>query len=545
VVHPLMEGAELPVFIANFVLMDYGTGAIYGCPAHDQRDLDFARKYDLDVVDVFHPEGTDTPVTTEAFVPPKTERVHYVRAIAGAEIMTGAEAIDAAIQKCEALEIGEGVTKFRLRDWGVSRQRYWGCPIPVIHCPSCGVVPVPKEELPVRLPDDVDFETPGNPLERHASWAQVPCPKCGDAARRETDTMDTFVDSSWYFARFTAPRAEQPTDADAADYWMNVDQYIGGVEHAILHLLYSRFFSRAMHATGHLPARSGEPFEALFTQGMVCHETYRAVDGRWLTPSEIKLGDNGAVEATTGQPVEIGPSIKMSKSKRNTVDPDTIISQYGADTARFFMLSDSPPERDVEWTTAGVEGAFRFVQRIWRMMEEVPAAGSMPEAFGADALALRKATHKAVAGVTADIEGFTFNKAVARLYELANTAARTAGDGADTAFARREALEMLVRLMNPMAPHVTEEIWQRLGQETMLVDMDWPEADPALARDDVILLPLQVNGKKRAELEVARDAERGDVEALAMAHPDVARFLDGRTPKKVIVVPGRIVNVVV
>ncbi|MEO1531321.1 MAG: leucine--tRNA ligase [Pseudomonadota bacterium] len=549
VVHPLMDGTELPVFIANFVLMDYGTGAIYGCPAHDQRDLEFAHKYELPVIDVFFAEGNDTPVATEAFVPPKTDTVRYARAIAGPELMTGAEAIEQAITRCEELGIGEGVTKFRLRDWGVSRQRYWGAPIPVVHCPNCGVVPVPKDQLPVRLPEDVDLSVPGNPLERHATWANVPCPKCSTAARRETDTMDTFVDSSWYFARFTAPKADTPTDDEAANYWMNVDQYIGGVEHAILHLLYSRFFARAMHRTGHLPERSGEPFDALFTQGMVCHETYRAIDGRWLSPEEVTLQDGGAVENGTGAAVEVGPSIKMSKSKRNTVDPDAIIGQYGADTARFFMLSDSPPERDVEWTAAGVEGASRFLNRLWRMMEELPEAAAAPGSFGAAATALRRATHKTIAGVTVDIEGFTFNKAVARLYELANALGRAAADGEvtapDMAFARREGLEAIVRLMNPMAPHLTEEMWTAMGGEGLLVDQPWPEADSSLSVDDVIVLPIQVNGKKRGELEVAKDAAKEDIEALALGNPDVARFLEGRPPRKVIVVPGRIVNVVI
>ncbi|MEM6974074.1 MAG: leucine--tRNA ligase [Pseudomonadota bacterium] len=550
--HPLVEGETLPVYVANFILMDYGTGAIFGCPAHDQRDLDFARKYGLPVLDTYHPKGTDSFAESPeaghaaAYVPAKSDIVRYVRPIEGEHRdMTGEEAIDEAIAWAERTGIGAGVTKFRLRDWGVSRQRYWGCPIPVIHCDSCGVVPVPKEDLPIRLPDDVDFDKPGNPLDRHPSWRQVPCPKCGEAARRETDTMDTFVDSSWYFARFTAPRATTPTDTDAARYWMNVDQYIGGVEHAILHLLYSRFFARAMIATGHLPDTAAEPFSALFTQGMVCHETYETPDGRKLSPDEIGEKDGKIVERATGGPVEVGPSIKMSKSKRNVVDPDDIIAQYGADTARFFMLSDSPPERDVEWTTAGVEGAWRFIQRVWRMLDDLEPAAPMPAEIDAEATALRRATHKAIAGVTADIEGFVFNKAVARLYELANAIGRASGDGPGRAAARREAVETLCRLMNPMAPHVTEEIWAALGHEKPLVDTPWPVADPALVTEDTITLPIQVNGKRRAELQVARDAETAAIEKQALAMPDIAKYLDGKAPKKVIVVPGRIVNVVV
>ncbi|MEO1774609.1 MAG: leucine--tRNA ligase [Pseudomonadota bacterium] len=552
--HPLIEGETLPVYVANFILMDYGTGAIFGCPAHDQRDLDFARKYGLAVLDTYHPKGLeDFPESPEAghaepYVPLKSETVRYVRPVQGAHRdMTGDRAIAEAIDWAEQAGMGEGVTKFRLRDWGVSRQRYWGCPIPVIHCPNCGIVPVPKDQLPVRLPDDIDFEKPGNPLDRHPTWAHVDCPVCAAPARRETDTMDTFVDSSWYFARFTAPRAETPTVMEDAAYWLCVDQYIGGVEHAILHLLYSRFFARAMIATGHLPEGAAEPFDALFTQGMVTHETYRSADGRWLTPDEIRRDAESATEIASGDAVEIGPSIKMSKSKKNVVDPDAIIQQYGADTARFFMLSDSPPERDVEWTAAGVEGAWRFLQRVWRLATELGAAPAAEGPTDPAALALRKATHKTIAGVTADIEGFTFNKAVARLYELANALGSAAqqAEASGMAQARREGIETLLRLMNPMAPHLTEELWQTLGHTTPLVDMPWPQADAALARDDVILLPVQVNGKKRAEVEVARDADKDSIQALVLETPDVVRYLDGKPPKKVIVVPGRIVNVVV
>ncbi|MFQ5565733.1 MAG: class I tRNA ligase family protein, partial [Paracoccaceae bacterium] len=413
------------------------------------------------------------------------------------------------------------------------------------------IVAVPRADLPVRLPDDVSFEQPGNPLDRHPGFRDVACPDCGAPARRETDTMDTFVDSSWYFARFTAPEASSPTSAEDAGYWMNVDQYIGGIEHAILHLLYSRFFARAMHRTGHLPAKSIEPFEALFTQGMVVHETYRAADGRWLAPDEVTLGDaasgGGAVETATGAPVEIGPTVKMSKSRRNTIDPEQIIAQFGADTARWFMLSDSPPERDVEWTAAGVEGAWRFLQRLWRMLGELDLApaGAPADGGGPEAEALRKVIHKTIAGVTADIEGFAFNKAVARLYGLANAIQRAGGAAPGLGCARREAFEALARLMAPMTPHFAEEMWQVLGHETPLTETPWPDFDAGLARDDTIRLPVQVNGRKRAEIEVDREADRETIEGLVMASPDVARFLGGRAPRRVIVVPGRIVNVVV
>jgi leucyl-tRNA synthetase len=548
VVHPFDPNWNMPVYVANFILMDYGTGAIFGCPAHDQRDLDFARKYGLDVVPVVCPTDQDADafeIGAEAYVGPGR--------IINSRFLDGMSIEDAKAEMARRLEetgTGERRVNFRLRDWGISRQRYWGCPIPVIHCNACGVVPVPKADLPVRLPDDVSFDEPGNPLDRHAVFREVACPECGAPARRETDTMDTFVDSSWYFARFTSPRASTPTDAADADYWMNVDQYIGGIEHAILHLLYSRFFARAMHRTGHLPAKCVEPFGALFTQGMVVHETYRAANGRWLTPDEVTLSDGGAqraaVETKTGDAVEIGPTIKMSKSKRNTVDPEQIIEQFGADTARWFMLSDSPPERDVEWTTAGVVGAWRFLQKVWRTLAESGLTeASTGGPVGPEAEALRKITHKTIAGVTADIEGFAFNKAVARLYEFYNAIQKAGGDAPGLALARRAALETLARLMAPMTPHFAEEMWQMLGHERPLTETPWPAFDDALARDDVILMPVQVNGKKRAEIEVGRDADRETIEGLVMASPDVARFLGGEAPRKVIVVPGRIVNVVI
>jgi len=539
--HPFDPETELPVWIANFILMDYGAGAIFGCAAHDQRDLDFARKYGLPAPAVVAPSdaGEDFSVDTEAYV--GLGRLINSRFLDG---MTVEQAKAEVIGRIEAAGQGAARVNFRLRDWGVSRQRYWGCPIPIIHCPACGPVPVPKDQLPVTLPEDVTFDAPGNPLARHPTWADVACPACGAQARRETDTMDTFVDSSWYFARFTAPDAETPTDAAQAGYWMNVDQYIGGVEHAILHLLYARFFARAMHKTGHLPAKCAEPFDALFTQGMVCHETYRSSDGRWLAPEEVEVGPAGMIERATGAPATVGPSVKMSKSKKNVVDPERIITDYGADVARWFMLSDSPPERDVEWTAAGVEGASRHVQRVWRMLHAalpaLPPHGAAPE-DGAEALALRRATHKTIAGVTADIEGFAFNKAVARLYEFVNALARAteAAGGA-----RREAFEALALLTAPMTPHLAEEMWAALGCPGLAAEARWPVADPALTRDDTIRLAVQVNGKRRAEIEVAADADAAAVEALALADPDVARILGGAAPRKVIVVPGRIVNVV-
>jgi leucyl-tRNA synthetase len=542
VAHPFLSGVTLPVWVANFILMDYGAGAIFGCPAHDQRDLDFARRYGLPVIGVVAGDSGGYDGGATAYTGPG--RMVNSRFLDGMTV-EGAKA--AVIARMEAEGRGRARVNWRLRDWGFSRQRFWGCPIPVVHCPACGVVPVPKAALPVRLPDDVTFDGPGNPLDRHPTWTHVACPSCGADARRETDTMDTFADSSWYFVRFTAPHAATPVSAEDARYWMNVDQYIGGVEHAILHLLYSRFWCRAMHATGHLDARSVEPFDALFTQGMVCHETYSAADGRWLTPEEVEKRGDGAVERATGLAVEVGPSVKMSKSKKNVVDPERIIAEYGADVARWFMLSDSPPDRDVEWTTAGVEGAARHVQRVWRLVEAALADRAPPAEVGEsgpEAQALRRATHRTIAGVTADIDGFAFNKAVARLYELTNAIAKAPADGPGMGFARREALGTLARLMAPFTPHLAEEMAEALDAEGPVVFAPWPEADPALLADDVIRLAVQVNGKRRAEIAVAPDAAGPEVEAAALADPDVARAMAGAPPRKVIVVPGRIVNIV-
>jgi leucyl-tRNA synthetase len=546
--HPFDTSWELPVWIANFILMDYGTGAIFGCPAHDQRDLDFARKYDLPVISTFEPSEAADHVRPEdggaAFVPPKSETVSYINGLSGVSSWTGEDAVEKAIALCEKNGVGQGVTKYRLRDWGLSRQRYWGCPIPVVHCRTCGVVPEKKENLPVRLPDDVTFDTPGNPLDRHPTWTQTACPRCGDPARRETDTMDTFVDSSWYFARFTAPHAETPTDMEAASYWMNVDQYIGGIEHAILHLLYSRFFARAMQLTGHLPESAIEPFDALFTQGMVTHAIYQTRDAQgrpvYHFPEEVTLRDGGAFLAD-GTATEIVPSAKMSKSKKNVVDPADIVSQYGADTARWFVLSDSPPERDVEWTAAGAEAANRHLARVYRLAAETlegsPGTASSNE--GDDAL--RKALHRCIFDVTQGIESFGFNAAIAKLYGFTNTLAKS-GAGP---VARREALMVLAQLMAPMTPHLAEEIWRMLGGTGLVAEAPWPVADERLLVEDTVTLPIQINGKRRSEITVPRDMPKSEIEALALADDSVRRALDGGAPRKVIVVPGRIVNVVV
>ncbi|WP_118133245.1 leucine--tRNA ligase [Oceanicella sp. SM1341] len=545
VVHPFDASKELPVYVANFILMDYGTGAIFGCPAHDQRDLDFARKYGLTVTPVVCPENQlvdEFVIGDTAFT--DTGRIINSGFLDGMTI----EAAKAEVARRMAAQ-GQGELKvnFRLRDWGVSRQRFWGCPIPVVHCPSCGVVPEKKENLPVELPADASFDQPGNPLDRHPTWRDVPCPACGAPAKRETDTMDTFVDSSWYFARFTAPRADTPTVAEDAAYWMNVDQYIGGIEHAILHLLYSRFFARAMAKTGHLPQSAIEPFDSLFTQGMVTHETYSTLSeaGRtvWHTPEEVEIAADGTARLREGgAPVTVGPSIKMSKSKKNVVDPVDITEQYGADTARWFVMSDSPPERDVEWTASGAEAAWRHLQRVWRLAADAAGADELPSAGGdEEALALARATHRAIAEVTAGIEGFAFNKAVAKLYEFTSAVAKSSAPRA----ARIEAMQVMARLMAPMTPHLAEEIWAHLGGEGLLVAQPWPELDESLLKEDTVTLPIQINGKKRGDISVPADADRAAIEAMVMADETVLRYLDGGAPRKLIVVPGRIVNVVV
>ena len=566
--HPLDPNWELPVWIANFILMDYGTGAIFGCPAHDQRDFDFSTKYGLPIVPVFLGEGMEDGRMAEPFVPMKSEKVTYIRgfgAVSGHA--SGDEAVAAAIAHAEANGYGKGVTKFRLRDWGVSRQRYWGCPIPVIHCATCGVVPEDKKNLPIELPYDVSFDVPGNPLDRHPTWRDCTCPKCGAKARRETDTMDTFVDSSWYYARFTAPRATTPTVLEDADYWMNVDQYIGGVEHAILHLLYSRFFARAMHKTGHLPQKAIEPFNALFTQGMVTHEIYKTTDeqGRpvYHLPEDVTIfnvADRRIVVrgnepppidmiddvdafiralADEGLLVEVIPSAKMSKSKKNVVDPMNIIASFGADTARWFVMSDSPPERDVEWTASGAEAAFKHLSRVWSLCSRI---GEMPaDHKGEGDAELAKATAKAIDEVTRGIEGFAFNKAIAALYGFTNTIAKA---NASTA-TMKEAIRTLAKLMSPMTPHIAESIWTYQGGAGLCAQAAWPKADPALLIDDTVTLPIQINGKRRAEISVPKDMPVAEVEKIALADEDVVRFLAGQPVKKIIVVPGRIINVVV
>lgn len=548
--HPFDPDCEVPVYVANFVLMDYGTGAIFGCPAHDQRDMDFARKYNLPVICVVAPKDAD-PVAFAKELEAGTNAFTGDGVAVKSEFMNGMTVEDAkraAIEKIKAAKSGEGVVQYRLRDWGVSRQRYWGCPVPIIHCDSCGAVPVPDADLPVTLPEDVTFDLPGNPLARHPTWKLVSCPSCGKDAERETDTFDTFFESSWYFARFCDPKNETlGFDKAAANQWLPVDQYIGGVEHAVLHLLYARFFTRALQTCGYLDV--AEPFDGLFTQGMVGHETYKNSDGAWLSPDQVtqsELGD--AVHIDDGTPVVIGRSEKMSKSKKNTVDPAHIIGTYGADAARLFMLSDSPPERDMEWTDSGIEGAWRYLNRLWRMVVETPTdVGSMPALDTMDTAAAEivKVTHKAIAHVTEALETFRYNAAVAHIREFTNAIGELNVELTGAAPARRFAVETLARLANPLIPHITEEMWATLGGNGLLADQAWPKHDPALLVEDTVTLGVQVNGKMRGTIEVAAEADKSMCEAAALALPTVQAQMDGKQVRKVIVIPGKIVNVVV
>ncbi len=551
--HPFIEGKELPVFIANFILMEYGTGAIFGCPAHDQRDLDFARKYGLDVTPVVVPEQED-PVTFEI----GAEAYVGDGKLANSDFLNGLEveaAKDLAIRKIEERGEGTRTVNFKLRDWGVSRQRYWGCPIPIIQCDTCGPVPVPKADLPVELPSDIDFSEPGNPLDRHPTWRNVKCPKCGRPARRETDTLDTFVDSSWYFARFCDSHAKTPVNTTDTDYWLPVDQYIGGIEHAILHLLYSRFFVRAMKDTGHLSLK--EPFAGLFTQGMVTHETYTDEHGKAVLPDLVRIETQGesrsGIHVETGKPVSIGATEKMSKSKKNVVNPEEIIKQYGADTARWFMLSDSPPERDVEWTDAGIDGAWKFVQRLWTIVHELGARVDPGDTQKAEpskeAIGLRQLTHRSIASITEAIETFRFNLAVAQIYELSNTIRKSGPALKDANAADNEiladAVKALVQLVAPMMPHFAEEAWSNLGYTGLVVDQPWPEAKSEYSEIANVTMPIQVNGKRRAELSVPKDVPQAEIEKLALANDRIQEMIGDKAIKKVIVVPQRIVNIVV
>lgn len=544
--HPFLD-ASFPVYIANFVLMDYGTGAVFGCPAHDQRDLDFARKYNLTVTPVVaeHKDG-HTVIEQEAF----TGKGFMINSdfLNGLDTDSAKEkAVDVLVSK----QMGEKRIQFRLRDWGISRQRYWGCPIPIIYCDDCGAVPVPQDQLPVTLPEDVTFDKPGNPLDHHPTWKHVSCPQCAKKAVRETDTFDTFFESSWYFARFCSPKSPTGIDKQQADTWLPVDCYIGGIEHAVLHLLYSRFFTRALQSCGYLSIK--EPFKGLYTQGMICHETYKNQDGQWLYPEVIHQNDQGEwLESKTGQKVTIGRSEKMSKSKKNTVDPRHIIATYGADTARLFMMSDSPPERDLEWTDSGVDGAWRYINRIWRYVHEhIDTLRSVnlthaPENLSDGLFALRKKTHQTVDAVGKDIEIFHYNKAVARIRELSNELfTHTTLSSPETAWVVREGIDAFVQLLSPFLPHLAESLWEALGHQTLVAQQPWPVAIPELLVENTVTLAIQVNGKLRATIDVAKDTPKETLESLALSHPNIQTYTEGKDVAKVIIVPGKIINVVV
>ena len=546
--HPFDKDWHLPIYVANFVLMDYGTGALFGCAAHDQRDLDFARKYDLPVIPVVLPKDADPQdftITDEAYTGDGT--IYQSDFLNGLDVES---AITAAIAKLEELDMGRGKISWRLRDWGVSRQRYWGCPIPIIHCQKCGLVPVPEAELPVTLPKDVQFNQPGNPLDHHPTWKHTACPKCGGDATRETDTFDTFFESSWYFLRFADPDQSSAFSKEAMAYWLPVDQYIGGVEHAVLHLLYSRFFTRALTACGYLDL--SEPFDGMMTQGMVCHQTFQNTKGQWLFPEDVIKKTDTWLERATEHPVQAGRIEKMSKSKRNVIDPDKIIDSYGADTARLFMLSDSPPERDMEWTNAGVEGANRFLNRLFRLSHGCdktrPFAAintPMPDTLDDPAKVLIKTTHQTIASISADIERFRFNRAVAALHSLSNAISSCAADTAAQNWARRFGVEILARLLAPIAPHIAEEMWHQLGHDSLLANKPWPKPDATWITAESIAMPVQINGKLRATLTIAPDSDPERIKAEALKLDSIQKHLGTDTPKKIIVVPNRIVNVVI
>ncbi len=544
-VHPFDRSRKVPVFAANFVLMGYGEGAIFGCPAHDLRDYDFAKKYDLPILPVVGPkDGTPVDVSIEPYLEDDPSKVQLINS----DFLNGMTVEAAKLEIANRIErfgSGKRTVNFRLRDWGVSRQRYWGCPIPVIHCKTCGIVPVPKSQLPVTLPEDVKFDKPGNPLSHHPTWKHVNCPQCNAAAERETDTFDTFIDSSWYYARFASPHDAGPVDPAAAKYWLPVDQYIGGVEHAILHLLYSRFYSRAMMKTEHLGV--AEPFKSLFTQGMVIHETFKAPDGEWVLPTDALQKDGAWVHARTGVPLTVGGVEKMSKSKRNVVDPDTIIAAYGADTARWFMLSDTPPERDIEWTEAGAEGSWKFTQRIWRLVTDIAELPMALATLDENGLALRRVSHRAAQAVTDDLNNLRFNRAIARVYELANAIGQALAvpeKSSGVIGALKEAGDFLVLLIAPMMPHLAEESWLALGHSTTVVDTPWPKASEALTATADVTIAIQINGKRRDEITVAKGLGQAELEPMVLALENIKRVMDGKPAKKVIVVLDRIVNIV-
>jgi leucyl-tRNA synthetase len=536
--HPLDPSWELPIYMANFVLMDYGTGAIFGCPSGDERDHEFALKYKLPIIPVIQPFEEQVSVQEKAYTGDGT--------LINSEFLNGLT-IDMAKQKMiQVLEdkgCGKQAITYRLRDWGVSRQRYWGCPIPMIRCPDCGAVPVPEADLPVVLPEDVTFDKPGNPLDHHPTWKHVNCPKCGGKASRVTDTLDTFFESSWYYLRFCSPHSEQPFDKEAVEYWMPVDQYIGGVEHAVMHLLYSRFFTRALRKCGYLTF--DEPFKQLMTQGMVCHETYKDNKGQWLSPEEIKQQGNGSfVKLSDGTPVIVGRSEKMSKSKKNVIDSDEMMKAYGADATRLFMMSDSPPERDLEWTDSGIQGIWRYLNRIWKFGIEAAQYGKTAKAdSGEKDQMILKLMHKTISAGTSDLERFHFNKYVARLREFHNEFEKHYKQLSGPVL--NLALRNFLQLLNPIIPHITEELWHQMNSGDMLVFKSWPKADVAYLQEDTVEMVVQVNGKLRGSLQIALDTDPEEIKKIALELPNVQRIIEDKQVRKIIVVPNKIVSIVI
>ncbi len=545
-IHPFDKSIKLPIYIANFVLMDYGTGAIFGCPAHDQRDLEFAKKYHLNIRPVVCPVGTNADtfqITETAYTEDGT--------IINSDFLndlTVNEAKAQAIKTIEETGQGQRNINYRIRDWGVSRQRYWGCPIPFIHCKECGSVPVPEQDLPVTLPQNIELFGSGSPLSRHPTWKKVHCPNCGGDAERDTDTFDTFFESSWYFASFCSLNKNIPFDLKDVEYWLPVDQYIGGVEHAVLHLLYSRFFVRALNKCGYLNLQ--EPFASLKTQGMICHETYKSKNNAWLLPTEVAHEPDGSVACLkNGTQVTVGRSEKMSKSKKNVIDPNLIIKNYGADTARLFMLSDSPPDRDLDWTDSGIEGAWRYINRLWHMVSypKFPFKKEIPgsKIFSAEAQNAEKMCHKTIFAVTNDLNKFHFNKAVARIRELTNVIESIKNPDNGGAWVYTFGLRTIAQLINPMVPHLAEEIWEQLGHKSMLTDTPWPEAMPDMLVEELVKIAIQVNGKLRGTLELNRDSPEDNIKIQALKLPNVAAFVSNKEIKKVIVVKNKVVNIVI
>ena len=514
--------------------MDYGTGAIFGCPAHDQRDYDFAIKYSLDIIPV---------IKTKESLPYSGDGTHI-----NSDFLNDLNTVDAiklCIEKLNKLKIGKEKITYRIRDWGVSRQRYWGCPIPIIYCKQCGEVPVPKEQLPISLPQDINFSKKGNPLEYHPTWKHVKCPRCQKNAVRETDTFDTFFESSWYFARFTDLNSSSAFTDEAIKYWMPVDQYIGGVEHAVMHLLYSRFFMRALKYVNSINIE--EPFTSLQTQGMVCHQTFKNNNGQWVFPTEIKKEGNDYIHLVTKEMIFAGRTEKMSKSKKNVVDPQQIIENYGADTARFFMLSDSPPDRDMEWSDSGVEGSWRFLNKLWKCVKNLPnnkICKKLPSSLSEENRALLVVMNTTIREVTKSIDDFHFNIAVASIRSLFNSLSALKIENDDDTAVVLYVIKKLLILINPMTPHLAEELWHHLGNKNTISNEEWPKVDLEYVIKNNVKIPVQVNGKVRSVIEVPMNLNNREIEAIARKEENVLKFLN-HNPKKVIIIPNRVVNFVI